>query len=135
MKFRKTLPNKDRYIHTATPFFMNSNIIKLTGKTPFEKNRLGRWLTLYLLHVIKHLWRIFSGHKCQFQWEWSEERAKHFYSYRYFKVQSCRLYDNKYMIALTHITNIKNFTFIAVPVFKLLSRKVLFINRKDNRNC
>ena len=27
------------------------------------------------------------------------------------------------------------FTFIAVIVFKLLSRKSLFINRKDNRNC
>ena len=27
------------------------------------------------------------------------------------------------------------FAFIAVLVFKLLSRKVVFINRKDNRNC
>ena len=27
------------------------------------------------------------------------------------------------------------FAFIAVLVFKLISRKVLFINRKDNRNC
>ena len=25
--------------------------------------------------------------------------------------------------------------FIAVLVFKLLNRKVLFINKKDNRNC
>ena len=51
------------------------------------------------------------------------------------KVQSCILYDNKYMIALTQITNMEIFAFIAVLVFKLLSRKVLFINRKDNRNC
>ena len=29
----------------------------------------------------------------------------------------------------------KNCTFIAILVFKLLSRKVLFINRKENRNC
>ena len=51
------------------------------------------------------------------------------------KVQSCKLYDNKYMIASTQITNTEIFTFIASLVFKLLSRKVLFINRKDYRNC
>ena len=37
------------------------------------------------------------------------------------------------MIASTQITEI--FAFIAVLVFKLLGRKVLFINRKDSRNC
>ena len=51
------------------------------------------------------------------------------------KVQSCKLYDGKYMIASTQITNAEIFALIAVLVFKLLSRKVLFINRKDNRNC
>ena len=39
------------------------------------------------------------------------------------------------MIASTQITNTEIFAFIAVLVFKLLSRKVLFINKKDNRNC
>ena len=39
------------------------------------------------------------------------------------------------MIASTQITNPENFAFIAVLVFKLSSRKVLLINRKDNRNC
>ena len=39
------------------------------------------------------------------------------------------------MNASTQITNTETFAFIAVLVFKLLSRKVLFINRKDNRNC
>ena len=39
------------------------------------------------------------------------------------------------MIASTQITNTEVFVFIAALVFKLLSRKVLFINRKDNRNC
>ena len=39
------------------------------------------------------------------------------------------------MIASSQITNIEIFAFIAVPVFQLLSRKVLFINRKGNRNC
>ena len=38
------------------------------------------------------------------------------------------------MIASLRITNTEVFVFIAVLVFKLLSRKVLFINRKDNRN-
>ena len=51
------------------------------------------------------------------------------------KVQSCKLYNNKHMIASTQRRNSENFALIAVLVFKLLSRKVLFINRKDNRNC
>ena len=33
------------------------------------------------------------------------------------------------------ITNAEIFTFIALLIFKLLSRKVLFKNRKDNANC
>ena len=51
------------------------------------------------------------------------------------KVQSCKSYNNKYMIALTEIRNTEIFVFIAILVFKLLSRKVLFINRKNKRNC
>ena len=43
------------------------------------------------------------------------------------EVQSCKSYNNKYMIALTQITNTEIFAFIAVLV--------LFINIKDNRNC
>ena len=39
------------------------------------------------------------------------------------------------MIALTQITSTGFFAFIAVLVSKLLSRKVLFINRIDNRKC
>ena len=39
------------------------------------------------------------------------------------------------MIASPQITNTELFAFVAVLVFKLLSRKILFINRKDNRNC
>ena len=38
------------------------------------------------------------------------------------------------MIALTPITNMEIFAFIAVLVFMLLSHKILFKNRKDNRN-
>ena len=48
------------------------------------------------------------------------------------KVQSCKLYHDKYMIASTQITNTEIFAFTAVMGFKLLSRIVLFINRKDN---
>ena len=51
-----------------------------------------------------------------------------------FKVQLCKLYNNKCMITSTQITNTDIFALIAVLVFKLLSRKILFINRKDNRN-
>ena len=53
----------------------------------------------------------------------------------FLKVQSCKLLNDKYMITLTQITNTKIFAFIAVLVFNLLSRKVLFLNRKDNANC
>ena len=50
-----------------------------------------------------------------------------------FKGQSCNLYNNKCMIASPQLTNSEIFAFIAVLIFKLLSRKVLFINRKDNK--
>ena len=46
------------------------------------------------------------------------------------KVQSWKLYNNKYMIASTQITNTETFSFTAVLVFKLLGRKVLLINRE-----
>ena len=39
------------------------------------------------------------------------------------------------MIAITKITNIEIFALIDAQAFKLLSRIVLFINRKDNSNC
>ena len=39
------------------------------------------------------------------------------------------------MIASTQITHTEISAFMAVLVFKLLDRKVLLINRKDNRNC
>ena len=39
------------------------------------------------------------------------------------------------MVASTQITNTENFAFIAVLVFKLLRCKILFIKRKNNRNC
>ena len=39
------------------------------------------------------------------------------------------------MITSTQITNTEILAFAAILVFKLLSRKVLFINRKDNGNC
>ena len=40
------------------------------------------------------------------------------------KVQSCKLYNNNYMIASTQITNTEIFTFISALVFKILSGKV-----------
>ena len=39
------------------------------------------------------------------------------------------------MIASTQITNTQVFTFIAVLIFKLTSRKLLFISKKDNEKC
>ena len=53
----------------------------------------------------------------------------------YLKVESCKLCDNKHMIASTQIRNTEIVASIAVLVFKLLNRKVLLINRKENRSC
>ena len=39
------------------------------------------------------------------------------------------------MIASTQKTITEIFTFIAVLIFKLSSREILFINTKDHRNC
>ena len=50
------------------------------------------------------------------------------------KGQSCKLYNDKYMIAPTEITNTEIFAFIAVLVLKL-KLKCLFVDRQDNRNC
>ena len=50
------------------------------------------------------------------------------------KVQSCKLYNNKYMIASTQIQVTETFAFIAALVLTLLSCKVLFTDRKDNGN-
>ena len=51
------------------------------------------------------------------------------------KVQSCKLYNSKYMIASIQITNTEILAFVSVLIFKIFSRKVLFTNRKGNRNC
>ena len=50
------------------------------------------------------------------------------------KLQSNKLYNNKCMITSTQITKTEFFKFIAVLAFKLLSYKILCINRKGNRN-
>ena len=39
------------------------------------------------------------------------------------------------MITSTQTTSTEIFALVAVLVFKLLNHRVLFINRKDNRNC
>ena len=39
------------------------------------------------------------------------------------------------MIASTQITNTEIFSFIVVLVFKSLSRKFLFVKRKNNLSC
>ena len=39
------------------------------------------------------------------------------------------------MMALTQLTNTEIFRLLAALFLKLLSRQVLFINKKDNRNC
>ena len=48
-------------------------------------------------------------------------------------LQQCLFQHN--MIASTQITDTDILAFMAVLVSKLLNRKVLFINTKDNENC
>ena len=50
------------------------------------------------------------------------------------RLQSCKLHNNKYLIALTEITDSEIFAFLSVLAFKLLSRKIFFINRKNKIN-
>ena len=52
----------------------------------------------------------------------------------FLKLQSCNSCNNKHMMTLIQISNTETFAFKVILVFELLSRKVLFINKKDNRN-
>ena len=53
---------------------------------------------------------------------------------KYLKVQSSKLYNHKYMIVSTQITNTEIFAFIPILVFKLLNRKVL-LKEKTIETC
>ena len=46
------------------------------------------------------------------------------------KVQSCKLYNNKYLIPPIQVKNTEIYAFIAVLVFKLLSRNVCLQTEK-----
>ena len=76
---------------------------------------------------------IFLNPECSGSTKWQTKIVTYYPSA--LKVLSCKLCNNKYMITSTQIVNTEIFAFIAVLVFKLLNRKVLFINRQDNRNC
>ena len=49
------------------------------------------------------------------------------------KVQSCKLYKDKCMVAPTQITNTQIFSFLAVLDFKLLSRKVVYKQKRRKK--
>ena len=86
-----------------------------------------RWYSSMLL--ITHLFQVIKTFpKKDFEFE-------HLATFQILKIQPCKLYNDKYRIPSTQITNTEIFAFIAVRVFKLLSCKALLINRKDNRNC
>ena len=82
----------------------------------------------------KFSWKL-TKRRIKFKSWWVSERFQRVWILSSLKVQSCKLYNNKYKIASTQITNTEILAFIAVSVFKLLSRKLLFIKRKDNGNC
>ena len=80
----------------------------------------GRFIVAPYIKRIK-AWRCFS--------------VKYFILGCQIKVQSYKLYNIKYMIASTQVTNAEIFAFVVVLFFKLLSRKVLITDRIDNSNC
>ena len=43
--------------------------------------------------------------------------------------------NKKYAITLKQLTNTEVYAFMVVLVFKSQNRKVLFINRKESKNC
>ena len=43
--------------------------------------------------------------------------------------------NKKYAIALKQLTNTEVYAFMSVLVFKLQSREVLLINKKESKNC
>ena len=94
------------------------------------------WLALFLR---RHSWSSNIIGVMTWKWcmAWLSDRSLFLEVNREFclKVQWCKLRNNKYMIALAQITNTEIFAFMAVFVFKLFSRKVLCINRKNHRNC
>ena len=59
---------------------------------------------------VEYTWCIYEPHNTYKETSW-------------LKVQSCKLYSDKYMMVSTKITNTGIFAFIAVLVFKLLSGK------------
>ena len=61
-------------------------------------------------------------------------KFKRCYKLPLIKLQSSKLYNNKYLMVSTQTANTEIFAFTVALVFTLLSRKVLFIRRKDNRN-
>ena len=67
--------------------------------------------------------------------EREREITTNLYILKTYLLFACKLYNNKYMVTSPQITNTEIFAFTAFLVFKLLSRKVLFINRKANRKC
>ena len=43
--------------------------------------------------------------------------------------------NKKYAVALKQLTNTEVYAFMSVLVFKLQSREVLLINKKESKNC
>ena len=66
-------------------------------------------------------------------WEFFVENTNYSLK-RQLKVKSCKLYNNKYMIPSTQITNTEICAFIAALAFYLLRCNCL-LTEKDNRNC
>ena len=77
--------------------------------------------TFFIWSILYQLFSLFQFYR------WKNEVSHERYS--------MEIYNNKHMVTSTQRKSTKIFAFIAALVFKLLTLKVLFINRKENRNC
>ena len=93
------------------------------------------WTNLHLkaAGLFHYVWP-FSGHHALKSFSKTWKGNKNMFGFHKnslkFTVQSCKLYNNKYMMASKQRTTTAIFAFITVLAFKLLSRKVLFMDRK-----
>ena len=95
---KRTIANNDGGNNTPTKVKVDLEILNQVDQEHQIRQNLGDAISERLVSVIKK------------HWSYEPEKVA------ILKVQSCKLYNNKYMIPLTQITNAEIFAFIAVHV-------------------
>ena len=104
--------------HKGVHFLVKLQAWHSTSRTPLNGGSCNRWLFFIQIK------------SCSFD-TWFVFLFKSMKTFKQnLKLQSSKLYNNKYMITWTQITNTEIFAFIAALVFKILSRKVSVYKQK-----